>query len=277
MKATSSFWVLCSRFTAGIVIVLAAWHGRVLGAGPTSRGDSGAASDSVKIEPYTGPPIFLEEPEKIASAATIVTRDTKRDMYDDKKTVRVERELAVYSDNDFAADGKYREFYPDGKPFVEGQFRKGRQEGEWKYYFNNGQLNRKASFKDGKPDGSWEVHRADGTLSAKRGFKDGLRDGEWTTYDESGKKPLSEEHYIAGEEDGVWKVWFPNGQLRRQASFKKGKRDGVSTEWDEKGQKVAEAQYTDGKFNGTVTRWLPDGKKIEQQYENGRLKSESKQ
>jgi antitoxin component YwqK of YwqJK toxin-antitoxin module len=114
-------------------------------------------------------------------------------------------------------------------------------------------------------------------LQAKRGFKDGLRDGEWLTYDDTGKKPREEQHYIAGEEDGVWKVWYPNGQLKMQVSFKTGKRHGTTVAFDEKGKKVVEEEYADGKPNGTSTRWLPDGRKVVQTYEAGKLKSESKQ
>jgi len=250
-------------------LALATWSGNALAADPP-RGQQ----DSVKIEPYKGPPIFLDEPEKLAVAPTIVTRQTIKENLGDG---RVEREVAHYSDNSFAADGPYKEFHPNGKVFIEGQFRKGRQDGEWRYYFDNGQLSRKASFKDGKPNGSWDINRADGTLQAKRGFKDGLRDGEWITYDDTGKKPKSEEHYAAGEEDGVWKVWYPNGQLKMQVSFKTGKRQGTTVAFDEKGQKILEEEYADGKLNGTATRWFPDGRKVVQTYDAGKLKSESKQ
>lgn len=236
--------------------------------------ENSSGQESVKIEPYKGPAILLDEPEKVNVAPTIVTRQTLKEKLGDG---RVEREVAHYSDDSFAADGSYKEFHPNGKPFIEGQFKKGRQEGEWKYYFDNGQLNRKMTFKDGKLTGSWEVNRADGTLQAKRGFKEGLRDGDWVTYDATGKQPTSEEHYVSGQEDGVWKTWYSNGQQRQQAGFKKGKRDGASIEFDDKGKKVLEATYADGKLNGTATRYLPDGKKVVQVYEAGKLKSESKE
>jgi antitoxin component YwqK of YwqJK toxin-antitoxin module len=231
--------------------------------------------NSVKIEPYTGPPIFLEEHEQVAKP-TIVARDNLPEKYDDGKTIRVEREVAHYSDNNFAADGKYREYYPSGKPFIEGQFKEGRQVGDWTYYFENGQVNRKSTYNDGKPNGSWEVHREDGTLSAKRGFKDGVRDGDWITYDSTGKQPISEEHYVSGKEDGDWKVWYPNGKLKQQATFKNGKREGTSAEWNDKGEKLIEAEYADNKLNGTATRYLPDGKKVTQTYKDGRFVSETK-
>jgi antitoxin component YwqK of YwqJK toxin-antitoxin module len=242
--------------------------------GYSRAADSSSGQESVKIEPYKGPVILLDEPEKVKVAPTVVTRQTIKEKLGEGS---VEREVAHYSDNSFAADGSYKEFHPNGKPFIEGQFKKGRQEGDWKYYFDNGQLNRKMTFKDGKLNGSWAINRADGTLQSKRGFKDGQRDGEWVSYDAAGKQPLSEEHYLSGQEDGVWKTWYSNGQQRQQATFKKGKRDGASAEFDDKGKKVLEAEYTDGKLNGTATRYLPDGKKMVQVYDAGKLKSESKE
>jgi antitoxin component YwqK of YwqJK toxin-antitoxin module len=255
------------RFVAASGLALISCGGLVLAAESSS-------GESVKVEPYKGPTILLDEAEKVKVVPTIVTKQTLKEKLGDGS---VEREIAHYSDNSIAAEGSYKEFHPNGKPFIEGQFKKGRQEGEWKYYFDNGQLNRKMAFKDGKPDGSWEIHRADGTLQAKRGFKDGLRDGEWINYDATGKQPLSEEHYVSGQEDGVWKTWYPNGQQKLQASFKKGKRDGASLVFDDKGKKLAEEEWADGKLNGTATRYLPDGKKITQVYEAGKLKSGSKQ
>lgn len=232
-----------------------------------------ADQESVKIEPYTGPPIFLNEAEKVAVAPTVVTHEIIKQKLGDG---RLERQVAHLSDDSVTADGTYREFYPNDKPFIEGQFVKGKQEGEWKYYFDNGQINRKVIFKDGKPNGAWEVYRADGTLQAKRGFKDGIRDGEWISYDDSGKKPLVEEHYAKGLQDGTWKTWYPSGQLRTQITFKNGKRDGTSSEWNDKGQLVVEAHWTDDKLNGDLTRVFADGHKVVQKFDAGKLVSESK-
>lgn len=229
--------------------------------------------ESVKIEPYTGPPIFLEEAEQVA-VPTIVRRETITEKNKDD-SVRIEREIAHFSDNHFEADGNYREFYPNGKIFCEGKYVRGRQNGEWAFYYDSGQLNRKATFKDGKPDGVREVFRADGTLSSKRGFIDGQRDGDWIVYDKDGKTPLSEEHYDNGKPDGTWKYWHPNGKLKQQLTLKQGKRDGLVSEWDEKGEKRFEATFVDDKLHGTATRWYPDGRKIVQKYEEGRLVSQS--
>jgi antitoxin component YwqK of YwqJK toxin-antitoxin module len=232
-----------------------------------------ARKKNVTVEPYQGPPIYLDEAEQVAEPA-LLRRETLTEKFKDGK-VRIEREIAHFSDNHFEADGNYREYYPNGKLFVEGTYKRGRQDGEWTFYFDNGRINRKAFFKAGKPDGSREIFRADGTLRAKRQYSDGKRDGAWFTYDATGKKPLSEEHYANGKEDGVWKFWHPNGQLKEQISLKQGVRHGGSTQWDDKGEKRFEANFTDGKLHGTATRWFPDGRKVVQEYDEGKLVSQS--
>ncbi len=257
----------CSVWIGIIAAFALSWCGRYLLA---------QEQQSVQIKPYTGPPIYLDEPEVVAEPKLVQRAMTPPDKYPDGKT-RIEREIAQYSDNHIEADGIYREYYPNGQLFVEGQYRKGRQHGEWTYTFDNGQLNRKATFADGQPNGAWEVYRADGTLAAKRSFRDGLRDGEWFVYDKTGKQPLREEHYDNGKVDGVWKIWHPNGQLKHEFAFKQGERHGTSTEWDEQGEKRVEAPYVSNKLHGTATRWFPDGRKIVQVYQEGRLESQSSQ
>jgi hypothetical protein len=147
-------------------------------------------SKTETITPYDGPPIFLEEPEP-QPAASLVEKRVDSDKYPDGK-IRYEREIARYSDNRFVADGFYREFYPNGEKFAEGQYKNGRQEGTWTYWYDNGKVNRTVTYKNGRPDGSWEVHNADGAVVAKRGYKDGKRDGAWVVYDQTGKQPLRE-------------------------------------------------------------------------------------
>jgi antitoxin component YwqK of YwqJK toxin-antitoxin module len=255
-------------------LVFAVFTGAIALAQAPNEG-AGREKEGVKIRPYTGKPIYLDEPELVA-APTVVGRDVIKEQYKDGK-LRIEREIAKYSDDHIEAEGTYREYHPNGQLFVEGQFRRGRQNGDWTYHFENGQLNRKVTYNEGKLNGAWDVFRADGTLSTKRGFKDGQRDGAWVTYDKTGKQPLTEEHYVSGKEDGTWKVWYPTGQLKLQFGFKQGVPDGVRTEWDEKGNKRSELTMVNGKVHGTATGWSADGKKIIREYKDGRLIKESKE
>jgi antitoxin component YwqK of YwqJK toxin-antitoxin module len=235
-----------------------------------------SAQNKQLIKPYDGPAIYLDEPSVVAEPTIVRREKIPPETYPDGKP-RVEREVAYYSDNHVEADGIYREYFPNGKLFVEGEYRRGRQNGTWTYYFDNGQVNRKSTYVDGQPDGAWDVFRADGTLAAKRSFKNGVRDGEWITYDETGKRPLREEHYVASKPDGVWKVWFPGGKLKQQAGFKAGLRHGTTVEWNEKGEKVIEINYVENKLDGTASQKLADGRTVVQQYKDGKLISQAKQ
>jgi antitoxin component YwqK of YwqJK toxin-antitoxin module len=244
-----------------------------------TTGFSLAAEDdsqgAATIERYTGPPIFLDEPESPPPAA-LVEKRVDDDKYPNGK-VRYEREIARYSDDRFVADGFYREFYPNGEKFAEGQYKNGHREGKWTYWHDNGQEHRTVTYKKGQPDGGWDVRNAEGAVVAKRSFQDGKRDGTWVVYDETGKQPLREEVYTSGKANGTWKVWFPSGQLQTQVGIKDGVRHGFYNEWYENGKKQKDLNFVEGKLDGTATLWGTEGQKVIQEYDNGKLLKETRE
>jgi antitoxin component YwqK of YwqJK toxin-antitoxin module len=266
-----SLKVFKSRWSAGILSVVATMPLVLVN---KANAQSRATTQKVTVKPYDGAPIYLDEP-KVVAAPQIVRHEMIPEKYADG-TLRVERRVAHFSDNHIEADGEYREFHPNGKLFVEGQYQRGRQHGEWTYYFEDGKVNRKVVYNNGQPDGAWDVFRADGTLLAKRSFKNGIRDGEWITYDETGKKPMREEHYANGKADGVWKVWFPGGKPKQEVGFKEGLRHGKQIEWNDKGEKMIEVSWADNKPHGPTMQRLLDGRTILQEYKDGRLIKQEK-
>ena len=242
---------------------------------PSIFAAEGDDQNAATIKPYVGPPIFLDQPETPPPPA-LVEKRVDNEKYPDGK-LRYEREIARYSDNHFVADGFYREFYPNGQKFAEGQYKNGHQEGTWTYWHDNGKEQRVVTFKNGLADGSWDIHNADGAVVAKRGYKAGKRDGTWVIYDDTGKQPLREEVYSDGKPNGIWKVWFPSGQQRTEVGIKDGVRDGLYKEWDEKGNQRGEITFVDGKVDGTATLWGADGQKVVQKYDHGKLLKEAKE
>lgn len=277
VTSNRAFFSLAALFFA-VVAALVINHQSAIGQTDAANERAGAAARSsdkrVLIEPYTGPPIMLDE-KRVVVAPTIVGREPHTDKFPDGKT-RVERQIARYSDDHREADGFYREFYPNGNKFIEGQYRQGRQDGEWSYYFENEQLNRKITYQSGRLHGQWDNFRADGTLAAKRSYENGLRHGVWQTYDAAGKQILQEENYVKGKPDGTAKEWFPSGQLKLQIGIKDGKRHGPTMQWDDKGNKIVDLNYVEDKLDGTATSVRPDGTKTIQEYKNGLLVSEKK-
>lgn len=230
--------------------------------------------ESVTIEPYTGPPIYLPEPAEPPPAKRVESK-TITEYYDPetKENPRFSRTVVRFSDDSIKSDGEYKEFYEDGQVFVEGEYNLGLRSGEWKFYHPNGTEAKTITYKDGQVDGAFEVHRADGTLKAKREFTSGERNGDWVIYGDSGEQPLIESHYKKGNPDGVWQVWYPDGTQRRQIPFANGKQNGTLIEWDEDGNKRAEVAYSDGVREGVTRAWAKDGRVIEQTYKEGKLVS----
>ena len=239
----------------------------LLAASPTLAQQRG--TKRVKIEPYTGPAVFLAEPEEAPDPRFVENRVSK-ETYEDG-TVRVERSVSRYSDDSFVSEGPYSEYYQSGQLFVEGTYRNGAPNGEWTYYHPSGEIAKRVTFKAGQPEGVVESRRPDGTLIARREYLGGKRHGEWKNYAENGEQLRLESSYKAGVPDGVWKTWFPNGQLRRDMTFKEGRRDGVTKEWYESGAKRAEVSFSAGLRDGPSIRWTADGKKTEQVFRGGKL------
>jgi antitoxin component YwqK of YwqJK toxin-antitoxin module len=257
---------------------LAAWAAALtycIGISSVASAADDDTQGAATIERYTGPPIFLTEPETPPPAA-LVEKCVDSEKYENGQ-LRYERQIARYSDDHFVADGFYREFYPNGEKFAEGQYKNGHQDGKWTYWHDNGKVQRVVEYSNGQPDGSWDVLNPEGYVVAKRAYKDGKRDGTWIVYDETGKQSLREEVYTAGKADGVWKVWFPNGQMKTEVGIKDGVRNGKFAEWDEKGTPRYELNFVDGKLDGTAHLWGADGRKVVQQYKDGKLLKESKE
>jgi antitoxin component YwqK of YwqJK toxin-antitoxin module len=233
-------------------------------------GEAPLKRESVKIEPYKGEPIFLDEPPPPPPATVVLEKQTVTQNFPDGG-VQIERQVTKYSDDRIVNDGTYKEFYPSGKLFVEGQYEDGDPVGEWTYWHENEKKNRTDVYESGELNGRWEVYRDDGSLEAEREFKVGQRHGEWIVYDDTGKVPLQKMHYQDGKPHGKWQEWYASGSPKGEYNFENGERTGEAIEWFEDGRERARASYRDGKLHGEVVKWDLEGKKFVQVYEDGRL------
>ncbi len=257
------------RFIAFALSALA-----LLAVAPVPGARAQQASRDTKIEPYTGPPVFLAEGESPPPPALVETQ-MQTDKYDDGKP-RLEREVSRYSDNSFESNGVYREYFENGQIFAEGRFAKNDPVGEWVYFHENGKVAKKVNYVDGKPDGVVETFDPQGRTLYRREFAGGKRQGDWLVFapsdDEAGELvKVREEHYADGKPVGVWKTWRADGTAAQETPFKDGVLEGVATEWDEAGDKRAEITFVAGKRDGLTRVWRPDGKMVEQTFEAGRM------
>ncbi len=120
---------------------------------------------------------------------------TEKENYDDGKlktektfkTVKGEKELV-----------KEVHYHPNGKKYIEGNYKDNKRDGYWASWYDNGQL--------------WSEGE----------FKDGLSEGKRTVYHQNGKL-YYEGDFIAGERKGIWKFYNETGELINEIDYSKVK------------------------------------------------------
>jgi antitoxin component YwqK of YwqJK toxin-antitoxin module len=160
-------------------------------------------------------------------------------------------------------NGKWKDFFSNGKVQDEGQFsdnrrsglwkfynisekveqtgyyNNGRADGLWKWYYDNGALLREEEYFQGQRDGSCTEYSVTGEIIAQGQYSDGEKNGEWKyasgDYTEEGK-------YIIGLKDGVWRSYYTNRKLKFKGNFVQGNPDGKQSYYYESG-KIKEEQY----------------------------------
>lgn len=225
--------------------------------------------ESVTIEPYTGPPIYLPEGEAPPPPTEVESRVVKEN-FPGTETVRFERRVVKFSDDSIVSDGPHKEFFSNGQLYVEGEFNKGKAVGKWVFHHPTGKVAKEVTYKDGRPEGEVKLFNEEGKLIARREYAAGLRSGTWETYSEDGEQKLREETYKDGKADGPFRTWYTNGQLRQETTFVAGKIEGLATEWTRVGDKRAEVNFKNGLKDGMSKLWQADGKVVEQNFAEGK-------
>jgi antitoxin component YwqK of YwqJK toxin-antitoxin module len=158
-------------------------------------------------------------------------------------------------------NGKWKDYYQDGKVKAEGQYTSNRRSGVWKFYNDSGNLEQTGSFNNGRPDGLWKWFYENGALLREEEYFQGQRDGTYTEYSLSGEI-IAQGTFSDGEKNGEWK--YKSGDNTEEGKFIVGLRDGL---W--------KSFYPDGKikFKGNYIQGNPDGQ-MSYYYENGRPKEE---
>jgi antitoxin component YwqK of YwqJK toxin-antitoxin module len=158
-------------------------------------------------------------------------------------------------------NGKWKDFYSNGKVQAEGQFTDNRRTGMWKFYNITEKAEQTGSYNNGRPDGLWKWYYDNGTLLREEEYFQGQRDGSCTEYSVSGEI-IAQGQYSDGEKNGQWK--FKSGDFTEEGKFIIGLKDGV---W--------RSYYTNGKlkYKGSFVQGNPNGLQS-YYYENGKIKEE---
>ena len=159
------------------------------------------------------------------------------------------------------SNGKWKDFYPDGKVQAEGQVTDNRRSGMWKFYSLSEKVEQTGSFNNGRPDGLWKWYYDNGALLREEEYFQGLRDGSCTEYSVSGDI-IAQGLYSDGEKNGEWK--YKSGDFTEEGKYIIGLKDGI---W--------RSNYINGKlkFKGSFVQGNPDGQQL-YYYESGKIKEE---
>ncbi len=126
-----------------------------------------------------------------------------------KDFANLPKETQVEKMKNCVKDGKWTNWYMDGKVSSEQTYANGKSVGVWKSYYQDGQPADIIDFNAGKAtyfhkngklqsegkitqemrqEGHWVLFYEDGTKNAEGNYVNGIKDGTWTWYDIKGKK-----------------------------------------------------------------------------------------
>ncbi|MGA9211605.1 hypothetical protein [Kaistella sp.] len=196
--------------------------------------------------------------EKFDRAIFIYTKEYKKRNSEDKKipsTKQMEMKNGnVWYFNNQIYNGKFIDYYYNGKIQGEGILNNGKLEGLRKIYFPNGNISMERNYTQSMSNGLEKEYYEDGSLKQKGIMK-------------------------TGKEDGIWEMYFPNGQVKQRTNFDNGKMIDKSviyysngniygTERIENGKIIPDSQYEE------INKLM---KKSNDHYQNGNIKSAIKQ
>jgi antitoxin component YwqK of YwqJK toxin-antitoxin module len=122
---------------------------------------------------------------------------------------------------DFAKQGLYQNFYPNGTIKEESHYQNNQLDGVRKFFYANGTIESEESFRNGVQSGVYKKFYPNGTLSL-------------------------EMFYVNGVLTGVSKGFYENGVLKEQVNFKENEENGPFVEYYDNCNLKAKGSYLDG-------------------------------
>lgn len=157
--------------------------------------------------------------------------------------------------------GSYREFYPDGALFCEGEYFNRQRDGTWVFYHPDGVVAREAEFERGLPVGTWRLYRPNGLCERMTTYENGQRHGKQTTFWDDGETMKMEEHYEGNRRHGIVKRYDEAGNKIHEMCFRDGLPNGPELRWYSDGQLAAEGNYVEGRPHGLFVYYDAEGTK----------------
>ena len=176
--------------------------------------------------------------------------------YSNKKLAYI-KEGKLTEKLDVLANGKYTEYYKNGKIKIQGNYKEGRRNGEFKVYLKNGKGAGSVIYKDGKIIKSTLIK---------------------TMKDNASFSPISYVNYDLDTSYSIGKVDFPNKLLKTYYMYDKNEvLNGDSIKYYEEGNIQSIFPYKNNLIEGLVIRYYENGNiKEEINYKNDKMNGEAK-
>ena len=176
--------------------------------------------------------------------------------YSNKKLAYI-KEGKLTENLDVLANGKYTEYYKNGKIKIQGNYKEGRRNGEFKTFLKNSKSAGSVIYKDGK------IIKSTLIKSMK---------------DNASFSPISYVNYDLDTSYSIGKVDFPNKLLKTYYMYnKKGVLNGDSIKYYEEGNIQSIVPYKNNLVEGLVITYYENGNiKEEVNYKNDKMNGEAK-
>ena len=152
----------------------------------------------------------------------------------------------VLSDSRFpAGTGHLRQFYSNGKPSLEAEYRRAQLVGPYKEWYFDGKPMEVAHYNNGMLDSSFTTWFYNGSINTQGQYYYGEKTGVWKYYTNDGHPVLTEE-YVRGELTGPQTRFYPNGKPEVITQYRNGKKEGTVKTYDPDGTLLFQLTYLHG-------------------------------
>ncbi len=158
--------------------------------------------------------------------------------------------------SDFAKQGSYTKFYPDGKTIMEQTtYENDTINGEFIRFYENGNKMNIATIVNGTYHGPFKEFYESGQLMQEFSYENGVMTGLVKGYFENGK--LKEEVQFANnQENGSFVEYHPTGRKAFEGTYLNGKENGELLKYDETGELIRKLDCVNGLC---ATTWKKEG------------------
>ena len=142
---------------------------------------------------------------------------------------------------DFAREGRYQRFNPEGKLLEEAHYRNDSLDGERRLFYTNGQVDVVEHYDNGTFSGKYQKFSDKGALMLEQVFEKGQIEGPSIAYYANGTV-AEKVMFKNGEENGPFTEYYSSGVLKTEGGYVPGEdgplEDGELREYDSTGTLV---------------------------------------